>query len=199
MKSNSAFRMLCIDASTSHFGFALYVNGKLTEVFGMDFEGVYDTSKLESMWSAFCTVFAKQKINHIVIEKPVPMQFSKAVVQINQVIGMICSVAFFQGITIDWVHNRTAKSIVGITKKGKEGKKQGIELMKALYPTFADRIISDHIADAIVIGEAYKAISESATDVLPTPKEAYKILKANEDKLAKRSTKGYTTTYSEVK
>lgn len=152
------FKMLCIDASTSHFGFALYFDGVLLEVFGMDFEGIYGLDKLKLMFICFKNKFETLNLDHVVFEQPVPLQFSKAVVQINQVVGMMIGLAFENECTVDWVHNRTAKRLVGVTKHGKEGKLQAIELMKAKYPKFADRITNDHIADAIVVGEAYMVL-----------------------------------------
>ena len=155
---NKPFKMLCIDASTKHFGFALYQNGELISPFGKTFGDVYTLDKLRTMREYFSGMYEEYQLDHIVIEQPVPMQFSGAIVQINQVVGMIFGVALEKGISIDWVHNRTAKKLVGVTKKGKEGKLQSIELMKAKYPEFADAIVNDHISDAIVVGEAYKQI-----------------------------------------
>lgn len=152
------FIMLCIDASTSHFGFAMYYSGTLKSVWGLDVEGVYDLKKLEEIHERFEAILVEQNPDHVVLEKPVPMQFSQSVVQINQIVGMILGASLASTATVDWVHNRTAKKLAGVTAKGKDGKKQAIELMKAKYPEFADRIINDHIADAIIVGEAYKQI-----------------------------------------
>ncbi len=168
MISNKPFKMLCIDASTSHFGFAEYVNGELVDVSKTDFGDVYSINKLEKMFKFFEILFRSRACNHIVLEQPVPLQFSRAVVQINQVVGMILATAFQQGITTDFVHNRTAKRLLGVTERGKLGKAQGIEIVKKLYPQFADQIVNDHIADAVIVGEAYKKlmIEKSSTDTI---------------------------------
>lgn len=158
MPKNNDCRMLCIDTSTSHFGFALYVNGDLQKVFGLDAEGTYGLDKFISLTITFGKILQEQKPNLVVLEQPVPVSFSRNLMSLNQVVGMVLAMATSYGASVDWVHNRTAKKLSGVTAKGKDGKKQAIELMKAKYPDFSASITNDHIADAVIVGEAYKQI-----------------------------------------
>jgi len=171
--------MLCVDASTRFLGLALYVNGELKEVFGWSNLMPFSLDKLETMFKYFNQILLKHGVDHIVIEKPAPVRFSKTLTSLNQCVGVLIGCAFSNGVTVDFVHNRTAKKIMKITEKGKAGKQQAINITKLLYPKFADQIITDHIADAIIVGEAYKVLMA--------------------DPLNRPSTEGFKTTYAKVK
>lgn len=148
--------MLCVDASTSHFGFALYEDGVLIKADGVYVKGTFDLAKLQEIYRKLQDKF---HVDHVVFEQPAPIRFSKALTSINQVFGMLAGTCLERGITIDWLHNRTIKSRMGITMKGRDGKKQSIAIARAMYPTFVDDITTDHISDAILIGETYKLIT----------------------------------------
>lgn len=161
-----SFKMLCIDASTREFGLAYFTDGKLHHVKNISVDGIYgrNLDKAHEIYKQFdgiflqSTIYQKLAVDHVVFEEPVPIHNSKAVTSINQIIGVLIGMCFERNLTVDWVHNRTVKSLMGINKKGKEGKQQSKDIAKSRYPEFATEIITDHISDAILVGETYKLI-----------------------------------------
>lgn len=175
--------LLCIDASTSNFGLAWFKNGDLFAVYHLEVKGTFDLHKLGIIYKEISRFLSNKpylvpspinyldpfgfdlkvsprvdRLDFVVFEQPAPVRFSKALTSINQVMGVLIGVCMERRIEFDWVHNRTVKKLAGITGKGIDGKKQSVELAQGLYPEFKDQIISDHVADAIHVGEAYKHI-----------------------------------------
>ena len=161
MKQNKPNVMLCIDASTTNFGLAWFMDGRLIEVRNVVIKGVLDIDKLKRIWDVFQEeINDALDVNLVIFEKPVPVQFSSALTSINQVIGLLIGLFYSRGIAVDWIHNKTIKSRMGIKSHGKEGKLESIRIAKALYPFLADEITTDHVSDAILVGETYKILNK---------------------------------------
>jgi len=150
--------MLCVDASTTNFGLAWFVDGKLDEVDSFSVSGVYDLDKARRIHSIFEKVVNIGDVDQIVFERPVPMRFVHTVIPINQIMGILCAVAFHNCIDVDMVHARTIQARMGLKCKGKEKKFEAIALAKKLYPAMADTVSTHDIADAILIGETQKIL-----------------------------------------
>ena len=154
--------MLAIDASTRYFGLALYVGGRLYDVKSVSNTDTFSLDKLRDLYYTFEEICKEFEPEHVVIEKPAPVRNSKALTSINQVFGMIFALFVSKGVTVDTVHNRTAfKYFPEITGTGKEKKQNTVDYIKKLYPEFANEITDDHVADAVIIGEAYIKITEN--------------------------------------
>jgi aconitase A len=153
--------ILCIDASTTNFGLAWFEDDQLMEVRNIVIKGVLDIDKLKKIWDIFQTELDDTtKVSKVVFEKPVPVQFSSALTSINQVIGLLIGLFYSRNIAVNWIHNKTIKSRMGIKAHGKEGKLESIRIAKTLYPFLADEITTDHIADAVLVGETYKILNK---------------------------------------
>lgn len=146
--------ILCIDASTSNFGLAWFKDKKLIKVRNEYFSGKFSFEKMKALHLTFNNYFTLD-VDLVIFEQPVPVRFSNALTSINQSIGLLIGLCYTHNIEVCWIHNRTIKKRMGVTEHGKEGKKQGIEIVKKMYPKFADQITTDHIADAIMVGETY--------------------------------------------
>ena len=151
--------ILCIDASTSNFGLAWYRDKELIKVRNEYLKGVFSFEKMKAIHLIFNNYFTLD-VDMVIFEQPVPVRFSQALMSINQAIGLLISLCYTHNIEVSWIHNKTIKKHMGITEKGKEGKKQGVEKVKTLYPKFADQITTDHIADAVMVGETYYILNE---------------------------------------
>lgn len=161
MKQKKPNTILCIDASTTNFGLAWFMDGNLIEVRNIVIKGLLDIEKLQKIWSVFqLELVGMIDVDQVVFEKPVPVQFSSALTSINQVIGLLIGLFYSRGIAVDWIHNKTIKSRMGIKSHGKEGKLESIRIAKSLYPFLADSITTDHIADAVLVGETYKILNK---------------------------------------
>ena len=152
--------MLCVDASTSHFGFAWFKNGKLIKVEGTHIPGKFDLDKLRLIYLGLNSLFSSD-VEHVVFEQPAPIRFSSALTSINQTFGVLVGICLERKITVDWVHNRTVKSIMKITAKGKAGKAESMARARQMHTRFMNKIKTDHISDAILIGETYKIITNN--------------------------------------
>ena len=151
--------ILCIDASTSNFGLAWYQDKKLIKVRNEYLKGVFSFEKMKAIHLIFNNYFTLD-VDMVIFEQPVPMRYSQALTSINQAIGLLIGLCYTHNIEVSWIHNKTIKSRMGIKQHGKDGKKEGIDLVKKLYPKFADQITTDHIADAVMVGETYYILNE---------------------------------------
>ena len=161
MKIKKPNTILCIDASTTNFGLAWFMDGQLIELRNVVVKGKLDIEKLKMIWDEFQNELDDTiKVDQVIFEKPVPVQFSSALTSINQVIGLLIGLFYSRNIPVDWIHAMTIKSKMGIKAHGKEGKLESIKTARALYPFLANEITTDHIADAILVGETYKILNK---------------------------------------
>lgn len=148
---------MAIDPSTTNIGVAIFESGKLLGTANLSFKDIYDLQKLKSIVIAITNAIYMYEIDMVVVEEPVPTRFSRAVTSLNQVVGAIFAVTVVNKnpITFDWVHNRTVKSTMNIIGKGKEGKLCAIQRAIELHPELKAQNITDHVADAVLVGETY--------------------------------------------
>lgn len=145
-----------IDSSTTEIGVAIFLNGRLISTENKIFNGIYTIDKLKKIGKYFEELFSERAPDIVLIEEPAPVRNSRAITSLNQVVGAIITMASMYGVlTIDFVHNRTAKKVMGIRSKD-----DSIAKARKLYPEKLSRPVTHHECDAIMVVETYKKLVE---------------------------------------
>jgi len=141
-------KTLGIDTSSRKQGLAVYIDGVLDKTYAHEFEGKYDLTKLLEIITWYDNFFKKHKPNIVVVEKPAPVRNSRAVTMLNQVVGGVVAVAFYNGAYANYMHNATAKAQFGTMKK-----EIAVDHIRKMYPELEDA--TDDELDAVLMVEAY--------------------------------------------
>lgn len=137
-----------IDSSTTNCGFALYDAGVFKDSDTFSFDGKYDLSKLEEIADVFHSLFEFWHPGLVIIEEPINVRNKRAAMSLSQVAGAIASKAWNVGATVNFLHNKTVKSLMGFKTK-----EESIALARKI-----GNVANEHEADAVMLVEAYKKL-----------------------------------------
>lgn len=140
---------LGIDSGSRQCGVAIYENAELIGTLNKEFKGGYNTEKLQRIIEFFDLLFMSHEPNLIILESPAPVRGSRSLTVLNQIIGAIIALATMKDTTVVMVHNKTAKSAFGVTKKD-----DAVKRMKEKYPIILKKASKDE-CDAVLMVEAY--------------------------------------------
>lgn len=139
-----------IDQSTQSCGISVYKNGRYSTSFVKKFTGTFDLDKLKTICTFFEGLFYFYEPQIVLLEEPLSVRNGRVTRHLNQLAGAIVSVAFRFSPTVDMIHNRTIKSLMGVKSKG--------DSVKTASSITGKIISSDDESDSVLIVESYKKI-----------------------------------------
>jgi len=144
-------KTLCVDASTTHVGLALFHGIVPVATSTLEFKGTYDLTKLRCIVDEFESyVSDKADIDLIIIEQPIAMLRNSATVSsLGQVAGALAAIGFMYKCKVEYVHPMKVRKCMGT-----KCKEDTIKKAKKLFGLK----VGEHGADALMLYPTYQKI-----------------------------------------
>lgn len=139
-----------IDSSTKSCGIAVYKNGEYYTSFVKKFPGTFDIEKLKMIVDYFNELFNDAIPDIVIIEEPLAVRNGRISRHLNLVGGAIFACAHSYCLLVDFIHNKTAKSLMKTKTKD--------DSLKAAKEITGKDCETDDESDAILLVESYKKI-----------------------------------------
>lgn len=141
-----------VDASTRSCGIAVYKNGVYDTSYVKTFPGTFTFEKLKTIIEYFNEMFTDLLPDIVLIEEPLAIRNGRVTRHLNLVGGAIFACAYGTCMTVDFLHNKTVKRLMGISSKA-----DSMRLGKKISGRPCE---TDDESDAILIVESYKKLTQ---------------------------------------
>lgn len=143
-------KILALDQSTKHTGWALWINNQLTDYGVIDApDELSPYERMKYMGDCIAKIIDKRNPKFIVIEQVQFQRNYKTYSQLSQLQGVLFHILFERGKEFTLVEPTKWRAYVGI--KGRNRQEQKASAIQAVYDKYEVEV-TDDIADAIGIG-----------------------------------------------
>lgn len=149
------YKLLSLDTSTSSTGWAVYINGNLSE-YGVLTNGKGDTqSRLHNMIKSIFDLISSYSPAAIVIETPVVVRNPKVQRLLTMIFGAVYGKCVVDHIEFNELRPTEWRKLIDSGKKPRKREELKEWSIKKVKDLFYIENINDDMSDAILIGQAY--------------------------------------------